>query len=119
MFRSFTDRLFGGVCGGLAAALHINVWIVRVLFAVLSIASLGVFAVLYILLWWMTPQESLTNKRRGGLPLFFVIILFLLSFAVWVGRDQGWLQASTGESLYLPLLVGVVGLAFFLRQVRA
>jgi phage shock protein PspC (stress-responsive transcriptional regulator) len=119
MFRSFTDRLLGGVCGGLAASLRVNVWIIRALFVALTIASLGIFAVLYVLLWWITPQESLIAKRRGGLPVFFALLLVLLAFGVWAGRDLGWLQAANGESLYLPLLVGVVGLVFFLRQVRA
>lgn len=119
MFRSFTDRLLGGVCGGLAAALRVNVWIIRLLFVILTIASLGVFAVLYVLLWWLVPQESLTVKRRGGFPVIFALLLILLTVGLWAGRDLGWLQAGNGESLYLPIVVGVIGLVFFLRQVRA
>src|ERR1041384_5468885 len=65
MYRSFTDRVLGGVCGGLAAVFPINAWVFRAAFMVLSIVTSGAFAALYILLWWFVPQESLVGRRGG------------------------------------------------------
>ncbi|MCC6616974.1 MAG: PspC domain-containing protein [Anaerolineae bacterium] len=119
MLRSFTDRVFGGVCGGLATALPIDAWIIRIAFVVLALISLGGFAALYLILWWITPQESPTSGRQRGLGLPLVLILIVLTAALWLVRDQTWLRAPGGESLYLPLILFVVALVFFLRQVRA
>ncbi|MBE0689254.1 MAG: PspC domain-containing protein, partial [Anaerolineae bacterium] len=88
MLRSFTDRVFGGVCGGLATALHIDAWIIRIAFVALGLASLGGFAALYLILWWVTPQESPTSSRQRGLALPLVILLAALTVALWLGRDQ-------------------------------
>jgi phage shock protein PspC (stress-responsive transcriptional regulator) len=119
MLRSFTDRVFGGVCGGIAAALPVNVWVIRAVFVALALASLGAFAALYCILWWITPQESLLARKRGGLPVVLLLVFVALTVALWLGRDAAWLRAPGGESLYLPVLALVLGLVFFLRQVRA
>lgn len=118
MLRSFSDRVFGGVCGGLAASLHISSLWVRVLFVVLTLASLGAFAALYLLLWWIVPQESQTRKRRG-MPLFFVLILIVLTAAAWAGRDLGQLTTPSGVNLFWPGAAVILSAVFFLRQVRA
>ncbi|MDX2141550.1 MAG: PspC domain-containing protein [Chloroflexota bacterium] len=119
MLRSFTDRVLGGVCGGIAAAVRVNTWIVRAAFVALAIASLGAFAALYLILWWVMPQESLYARKRGGLPFPLLLVFIALTVALWLGRDAAWLRAPGGESLYLPLLALVLALVFFLRQVRA
>lgn len=118
MVRSFTDRVLGGVCGGIAARLGISAWWVRAAFMVLTLLSLGAFAVLYILLWWALPQESLMDARPRGLHILFVLLLFVLVTAAWLGRDMGWLQGPTGINLYWPVMCLLLALVFFLRQVR-
>jgi phage shock protein PspC (stress-responsive transcriptional regulator) len=119
MLRSFTDRFLGGVCGGLAVTLRLNSWLLRALFVVLTLASAGAFAVLYVVLWWITPQERLLAERRGGLPVLLVLLLVVLTAALWAVRDQGMLIAPNGTSLYFPILALVLSVVFFLRQVRA
>jgi phage shock protein PspC (stress-responsive transcriptional regulator) len=119
MYRSFSDRVFGGVCGGLATALHVNSWIVRILFVILTLASLGAFAVLYVLLWWITPLDfPRQTRRRRGVALPFVILLIVLMVAAWIGRDMGYLRGPTGFDLFWPGALLVLGVVFFLRQVR-
>ena len=121
MQKSFSDRVLAGVCGGLAAALHINAWLVRLLFVILSLLSLGAFAVLYLLLWWVAPPESYlsTRRRRRRLSLLFVLILIVLMVAAWAGRDLGYLRAPSGADLFWPAALAFLSLVFFLRQVRA
>ncbi len=118
MRRSFSDRVFGGVCGGLAASLHLSAWLVRILWVLLSIVSLGAFAALYLLLWWIVPQQSLVKPRRG-IPTIFIVLLIILTAAAWVGRDLGQLTTSSGVNLFWPGVLLVLSAVFFLRQLRA
>lgn len=120
MYRSFTDRIFGGVCGGLAAIIPLNVWWFRLAFVILSAITLGAFAALYLLLWWIIPQESPAVRQRGGSGrLLLVIVLTILTLLGWAASITGSLQSPSGQSLYAPILLLALAVAFFLRQVRA
>ncbi|MCA0456515.1 MAG: PspC domain-containing protein [Chloroflexi bacterium] len=120
MYRSFTDRIFGGVCGGLAAIIPLGVWWFRAAFILLSLVTLGAFAAFYLLLWLMIPQESPAVRQRGGSGrLLLVIILTVLMLAGWVASITGNLQGPSGQNLYAPVVLLILAIAFFLRQVRA
>ena len=54
--RSRTDRVLGGVCGGLARATGVESWVWRLLFAVLFIFA-GAGLLVYVLLWIFVPSE--------------------------------------------------------------
>ncbi len=57
-YRSRQDKWIGGVCGGMAKSLGWNSDLVRVLYVIVSIASVafpGIFV--YIILWAAVPQE--------------------------------------------------------------
>jgi phage shock protein C len=54
--RSRTDRVFGGVCGGIARSTGMEAWVWRLLFAALFICA-GAGLLLYILLWIFVPAE--------------------------------------------------------------
>lgn len=120
MKRSFTDRVFGGVCGGLAVALRVNAWVLRALFALLAVASAGAFAALYLLLWWIVPQESLMAdaEARSGLPVALALALVALTLLAWVGHRLGYLRAPTGVDVFYPLMLLVLSAVFMLRQIR-
>ena len=118
MYRSFSDRVLGGVCGGLGASLHLNGWWVRLIFIVLTLLSLGAFAALYLLLWWIVPQES-PMRRRRGMPLILVLLLIALTAAAWAGRDLGRLDTPSGVNLFWPGALLILSAVFFLRQLRA
>ena len=54
--RSRSDRVLGGVCGGMARATGVESWVWRLMFAVLFIfAGMGLLA--YVLLWIFVPSE--------------------------------------------------------------
>ncbi|OYN87932.1 PspC domain-containing protein [Parenemella sanctibonifatiensis] len=64
--RSTSDKLLGGVCGGLAKYLGVDVTIVRVAVAVLSLfAFTGVVA--YLVCWLVIPQEGATDSEAERL----------------------------------------------------
>jgi phage shock protein PspC (stress-responsive transcriptional regulator) len=120
MNRSFTDRVLGGVCGGLGAVLHINAWWIRAAFVLLAIVTTGAFALLYLILWWMLPQETLVARRRRGSGRLLLITLLIVATAVgWLIAQGGGLVGPTGHNLYWPALLLLAGIVFFLRQVRA
>lgn len=121
MQKSFADRVLAGVCGGLAAALHVNAWLVRLVFIVLTLASLGAFAVVYLFLWWAVPQESFIapRRRRQKFPVLFALLFIALGIAAWWARDTGILRTPNGVELYWPAAFFFLSLVFVLRQVRA
>lgn len=59
--RSTTDRVFGGVCGGLAEYLQVDPTIVRIIFVLVGVWQ-GWGVLVYFLLWWVIPE----NKPATG-----------------------------------------------------
>lgn len=55
--RSTTDKMLGGVCGGLAEYLGVDATIVRIIAAALIIFT-GVGPIAYILAWVLIPAAS-------------------------------------------------------------
>lgn len=68
--RSRSDRVLGGVCGGLGEYLRLDPIIVRLFFVLLALGNgIGVF--LYLLLWIVLPEEQdpeagLTDRAGQG-----------------------------------------------------
>lgn len=119
MQRSFTDRVFGGVCGGLGAALRLNSWAIRVVFAALTLISLGGFGVIYVLLWWIVPQQSFV-ERRGKFPTLLALLLILVIAAAWVATSFSLVTLPVPAGVN-PFWLGaaiVMSAIFFLRQLR-
>lgn len=120
MTRSFTDRVFGGVCGGLAARSPVGAWALRVAFIILTPLSLGLAALIYVALWWLLPQESLIADVGGGLWRFLLVLVVIGgSVALWLGREADWLAAPDGQSLFFPALFLLFSAIFFIRQIGA
>jgi phage shock protein C len=60
LVRSRKNRMIAGVCAGIAQSLGMDVTLVRVLYVVISIASVAFPGILvYLLLWLIMPQEEL------------------------------------------------------------
>ncbi len=57
LFRSRTDRMIGGVCGGVGHYLAIDPVIIRLFFVLLALSS-GVGVFIYLLLWIVVPYEG-------------------------------------------------------------
>ncbi len=112
LYRDETDKILGGVCGGLANYLRIDSSIVRILFAIITFGGFGMGFLLYILLWIVLPSKSLDKnliKKRlfrnpeeriiagvaGGLAAYFNI-------SVWLPR----------LIFALPLILGIISGVF-------
>src|ERR1700716_3201487 len=59
------DRIFGGVCAGLAEGLHIDPLWVRVAFVILVFLQ-GVGLFIYIVLWLVMPERLEEGGQRSG-----------------------------------------------------
>jgi phage shock protein PspC (stress-responsive transcriptional regulator) len=63
--RSRSDRMLGGVCGGIARATGIASWVVRLVFALMAICA-GTGLLLYVLMWVLVPEEQVWSVDRHG-----------------------------------------------------
>ena len=119
MYRSFSDRVLGGVCGGLGALLPLNAWGFRLIFLVLAIVTLGAFALLYLTLWMAIPQQTPAGRQRGGAGLFLLtIILTVATGAGWLMWANGGVRGPAGDPVYWAGMLLLVTGVFFLRQLR-
>ena len=57
LYRSESDRMLGGICGGLGDYLSIDTTLVRLFFALLFFGS-GIGLLVYLALWIIMPSES-------------------------------------------------------------
>ncbi len=62
LFRDPEDRVLGGVCAGLAAYLHLDASILRII-TILLIFAAGVPVILYIILWIAIPVAKTPQDR--------------------------------------------------------
>ena len=56
LFRSRSNRIIGGVCGGLAEYLNIDPTVLRVITALLTFV-MGMSQWVYLLAWLIIPEE--------------------------------------------------------------
>jgi phage shock protein C len=57
LYRSQTQRMLAGVCGGLAEYFNIDATVMRVLFLILAVFG-GSGLVLYLVMWIVVPDAS-------------------------------------------------------------
>lgn len=118
--RSRRDRVFAGVCGGLAAYLGLDPVLVRVLYVALTLLSWGAGILLYWLAWIIIPLDAEDTplhtaskdeptrrdaRRIAGVLLVIVGLLALLS------TTFGWFNIFSSLRLAGPIVLVAVGLA--------
>lgn len=57
LYRSTTDRMIAGVCGGLGAYLAVDPILIRLFFVLLTIAG-GSGVLIYVLMWILIPSGA-------------------------------------------------------------
>ena len=65
LYRSKSDRMLGGVCGGLGNYLGIDSTLVRVFFFILIFGAGSGFWI-YLLLWLLIPEEDTESSKVFG-----------------------------------------------------
>lgn len=114
LHRSSTDRLLGGVAGGLAVRFGIPVLLVRAAFVIT--AFLGIGFPLYVLGWVLLPNER-GDRVLGRGPVRDLVALGAVVVAGFMLLEQ--LDSVAYGSLIgrsLPWFVALAGLALLLRR---
>lgn len=65
LYRSRTDSLLSGVCGGLGQYLGFDSTLVRLFFVLLALAGVGTGLLIYLVMWILVPLEG----QDASLPL--------------------------------------------------
>jgi phage shock protein PspC (stress-responsive transcriptional regulator) len=59
LYRSKNNRMIAGICGGIGEYFNIDPTLVRVLWVLLTLISLGVVGIIaYIIMWIIVPLEK-------------------------------------------------------------
>jgi len=58
LHRSRTERMLGGVCGGLSESLNVDVTLLRIAFVALTVLGGGIGIPLYVAAWILTPESD-------------------------------------------------------------
>lgn len=57
LYRSGQDKWVAGVCGGLGEYFDLDPVLVRVLWIILTLVSMGIGIIAYLLLWAIVPRD--------------------------------------------------------------
>ncbi|MGI6376024.1 MAG: PspC domain-containing protein [Anaerolineae bacterium] len=116
LYRSSTNRVIGGVCGGLAEYFKVDAEIVRILFVTLAIMFSGTGLPVYLLLWLFIPEREAAfadtddsiRQNVGDIKSTFGQF-----------RQRHWGNANSSDRLLIggAILVGV-GLLLLLRNLN-
>lgn len=115
LYRSATDKVVAGVCGGLAAYFRIDPTLVRLAFVVFALAG-GASVLLYIVLWIFMPIGEGTGATGLRGPSAEMTAMLL------IGVGAIWLLANFGVFRFInwnvawPIILIVLGAALLLRR---
>jgi phage shock protein C len=57
LYRSRKDRIVGGVCGGLAGHIDIDPSLIRLVWILVTLISLGTGLIVYLAAWVLIPES--------------------------------------------------------------
>jgi len=60
LYRSKKDKILGGVCGGVGNYFKMDSNIVRLLWALATILSVGIGLIVYLLAWIILPERKIS-----------------------------------------------------------
>lgn len=100
LYRSKTNRIFAGLCGGLGEYLNVDPMVIRLLWLLLTLVG-GSGILVYLVGWLIIPeyqesqQQSYHNKTRKRLKaigvlfcLIFTLLVFGIVLSVYVSRNR-------------------------------
>lgn len=119
LYKSRTDKIISGVCGGIAKYFGIDPVIVRIVWVASSIVGAGI--IFYIICMFIIPDEpldntapsqELTDKKQNitnSLPIIFGAVLLVFGLSLLFGNlGLGWIGGWIGK-LFWPLILVFIG----------
>ncbi len=64
--RSRTNRMIAGVCGGIGQYLDIDANVIRLIWVVVTVFTVGVGVLAYLLAWLIIPEETPPATAGGS-----------------------------------------------------
>jgi phage shock protein PspC (stress-responsive transcriptional regulator) len=136
LYRSRTDSMIGGVCGGLAEYFNVDSTLVRLAAVALTLAG-GSGVLAYLIFWFVVPQKSLSlttadmvkekkeetataasDRSDSNTGMLFVgVILTVLGFAFLVGNFISFAWFSFRK--LWPLILIAIGMFIVLKGSEA
>lgn len=58
LYRSRTNRMIAGICGGLGEMFSIDATLIRLIFALVALFTAGTAILVYVLGWIIIPEAS-------------------------------------------------------------
>jgi len=114
LYRSPSEKMVAGVCGGLADFLGIDVTLVRVLWVVLTLITGGGGFLAYLALWALLPVGTVRDGKLQSAPIELNDKTLARTAYLLIGLGALWLLANIG---ILPrmwsLIWGMVSLLFW------
>lgn len=123
LYRSRTDRMVAGICGGIANYFNIDPVIVRVIWLLAIFGGAGI--IIYIIAWIIIPENTVSesqekmvesgliaksNKRTSEL---FGYLLIILGGVLLIEKIYPWWQVEK----YWPVLIIILGLVIIFSEV--
>lgn len=105
LYRSKTDRVLGGVAGGLGEYFEIDSTLVRLIFLILFFSG-GSGVILYLVLWLIVPSKS--GKKIADEETIKENVEEIKTKASEISNDQG--------KQWLGILLLILGLVLLLRN---
>jgi phage shock protein C len=116
LYRSATDKVVAGVCGGLAAYFKIDPVLVRLAFVVFALAG-GASILLYIVLWIAVPigdsQSAVGAVSTRGTETTAIVLIAV--GALWLLANFGVFQL-VNWSVGWPVILIALGALLLLRR---
>lgn len=113
LYRSHTDKVLGGVCGGLGPYLGIDPKLLRIVFVLMALAN-GIGILIYLLLWLVIPYPDTAtataspNANELGERIH--------------GMTDDWRDAFTKPNTQAPLWIGggliLLGILLFAQNLN-
>jgi phage shock protein PspC (stress-responsive transcriptional regulator) len=75
LLRSRADSMIAGVCGGLGDYLGVDSTLIRLGWVLLALVSVGFGIVVYLVAWFLIPDE---DGRRAPLPVLLLLVFVVL-----------------------------------------
>lgn len=117
LYRSATDKVIAGVCGGLGHYFNIDPALVRLAFVVFALAG-GASVLLYIVLWIAVPiGEGTPAVAVGERGQEMVATVLIAVGALWLLANLGAFAFIDWHFAWPLVLIGL-GAVLLLRRVR-
>jgi phage shock protein PspC (stress-responsive transcriptional regulator) len=124
LYKSRTDKMISGICGGMAKYFGIDPTIVRIAWAVFTVLGAGILA--YIVCIFVIPDEPLdaiqtspdvaTSKldTSNSMRIVFAVIVIIVGLSLLFGNlSLGWVSDWVSKLFWPLLLIGIGAVIIF------